>query len=192
MADVPVELARRIALLASDRESGASDILDAVVRLLRDALAVGAPIRPVARALCRAQPSMAPVWNAALEALVSGRAPHRFERFAQRVARAPEALRRFAAGCFSEDDGRAPLRLVDAVVQPFGAHRDRGPRSYAHAACRLQREPPGARGPAAGLAAGCLRHARSPTSPMPRIGHALASADAVLVRRRCRRRPTGS
>ncbi len=112
MADLPVELRHRIALLASDHESGASEILDEVIRLLRDVLSAGVPIKPVARALCRAQPSMAPVWNAALEALASAQSPERFERFAHRVARAPEALARFAVDCFSNDAPRAPLRLV--------------------------------------------------------------------------------
>ena len=62
----------RIALLASDRESGASEILDEVIAILRDAVAAGTPLLPVARAVCRAQPTMASVWNAALEVLAPG------------------------------------------------------------------------------------------------------------------------
>src|SRR5262245_39029259 len=112
MADVPVELRDRIALVAADRESGASEVLDAVIEVLRMALRTRAPVAPVARALCRAQPSMAPVWNAALAALASAHSPERFERFAQRVARAPEALARFGADCFSNDPPDAPLVLV--------------------------------------------------------------------------------
>jgi ribose 1,5-bisphosphate isomerase len=112
MVEVPVELQRRISLVASDRESGASEILDEVIRLLREALATAAPVKLVARALCRAQPTMAPVWNAALEAVASAHAPQRFERFAERVARAPEALTRFAADHFAGDAPSLPLRLV--------------------------------------------------------------------------------
>ena len=102
---------QRIALLASDRESGASEILDEVLGVFRDAVAGGVSLLPVARALCRAQPSMASVWNAALEVVAADRPEERLEAFATRVARAPEALARVAAGYF-QADGSGPLRLV--------------------------------------------------------------------------------
>ena len=102
---------QRIALLASDRESGASEILDEVVGVLRDAIAGGVSLLPVARALCRAQSSMASVWNAAIEVVAADRPEERLEAFAARVARAPEALARVAAGYF-QADGSGPLRLV--------------------------------------------------------------------------------
>ena len=102
---------QRIALLASDRESGASEILDEVLGVFRDAVADGVALLPVARAACRAQPSMASVWNAALEVVASDRPAARLEAFAARVARAPEALARVAAGYF-QGDGSGPLRLV--------------------------------------------------------------------------------
>ncbi|HEY6360762.1 MAG TPA: hypothetical protein VIX63_06635, partial [Vicinamibacterales bacterium] len=180
MADVPAGLRHRIALLASDHESGASEILDEVVRVLRDALRAGAPIKPVARALCRAQPSMAPVWNSALEALASAHAPERFERFVERVARAPAALARFGTDCFSDDTPHAPLRLVTlsfsrsvlVVVDALARARTvrvacsegrpalEGRRLASHLA-------------ASGTAVTCFSDAA--------LGHALASADAVLV-----------
>ena len=102
---------QRIALLASDRESGASEILDEVLGVFRDAIAAGVPLLPVARALCRAQPSMASVWNAALEIVAADGPEERLDGLAARVARAPEALARVAAGYF-QADGSGPLRLV--------------------------------------------------------------------------------
>src|SRR5215210_374796 len=110
MPEVPAELQRRVALIAADHVSGASEILDEVIGVLREALALGAPMKLVGRALCRAQPGMAPVWNAALEAAASAHAPQRLERFAQRVARAPEALTRFARDHFASDP--VHLRVV--------------------------------------------------------------------------------
>ena len=65
----------------------------------------------MARALCRAQPSMASVWNAALEVVAADRPAERLDAFATRVARAPEALARVAAGYF-QADGSGPLRLL--------------------------------------------------------------------------------
>ena len=102
---------QRIALLASDRESGASEILDEVLSVFRDAVAAGVALMPVARAVCRAQPSMASVWNAALEVVASDRPAERLEAFAARVGRAPDALAAVAAGYF-QADGPGPLRLV--------------------------------------------------------------------------------
>jgi translation initiation factor 2B subunit (eIF-2B alpha/beta/delta family) len=101
----------RVARLASDRESGASEVLDEVIAIFREALATGVPMLPLARAACRAQPAMASVWNAALEVLVPGGESERLETFAQRVARAPEALARFGTELFLTD-GEGPLRLV--------------------------------------------------------------------------------
>lgn len=88
----------RIAALAADRVSGASAILDRAIEILREALAGGADLTETARALVRAQPSMAPVWNAALAALAG---PERFEAFAARVQRAPAALTRTALDVFT-------------------------------------------------------------------------------------------
>lgn len=100
----------RIALVASDRESGASEVLEEVIAILREALVSGVPMLPIARAVCRAQPAMASVWNAALEVLAPDRASERLETFAQRVARGPDALVRFGSELFLADAG--PLRLV--------------------------------------------------------------------------------
>jgi hypothetical protein len=110
-ASVTEPFADRIALLASDRESGASEILDQVIDLFREAIAAGAPLLPLARAVCGAQPSMAPVWNAAIEIAGWDRPAERLEAFAARIARAPAALARVAADYF-QADASGPLRLV--------------------------------------------------------------------------------
>jgi ribose 1,5-bisphosphate isomerase len=180
MSEIPVELDRRIALLALDRESGASEILDEVIRVLRDAMARGASVPLIARALCRAQPSMAPVWNAALEAVASARSPQRFERFAHRVARAPDALRRFAIECFPPGMTEHPLRVVTlsfsrSVLLVLDAL---GQRRALQVSCSegrpaLEGRRLAARLAAAGTPVTCFADAA--------IGHALASADAVLV-----------
>ena len=180
MPEVPVELKRRIAGIASDRESGASEILDEVIGVLRDALAAGTPMTAVARAICRAQPSMAPVWNAALEALASAPAPERFERFALRVARAPQALTRVAVEFLSSDAGPAPLQLVTvsfsrsvAFVLEALAHTH-----ALHVACSegvpaLEGRRLASRLAASGIPVTYFSDAA--------IGHALASADVALV-----------
>jgi translation initiation factor 2B subunit (eIF-2B alpha/beta/delta family) len=180
VAEVPVELARRIAHIAADRESGASEVLDEVIGVLRDALAMGAPMTPVARAVCNAQPSMAPVWNAALEALAASHSPQRFERFVQRVARAPEALIRFAVDHLSDDAGPTPLRVVtlsfsrsvlmvlDALVRSHPVHVACSEGRPALEGRRLA-----SRLAASGIPVTCFSDAAT--------GDALAAADAVLV-----------
>jgi translation initiation factor 2B subunit (eIF-2B alpha/beta/delta family) len=191
MTNIPPDLDRRIALLATDRESGASEILDEVVGILRDALAVGVPMKPVARALCRAQPSMAPVWNAALEALASASVPDRFDRFAHRLARAPAALARFAAEAFSpaladaprpaRHPGRpVPLRLVTisfsrTVVGVLEALAWTRPLRVSCSESRpaLEGRRLASRLAGTGVAVTCFADAA--------IGHALASAEAVLL-----------
>ncbi len=111
-----------IAALAADRESGASDILARAITILREALASpDADVAHVAASICAAHPGMAPLWNAAATA-VRARAeedPARFERFAARVRRAPDALARFALEALCPEgtamDGAArltPLRVV--------------------------------------------------------------------------------
>ncbi len=95
--------------MAADRVSGASDLLARAIEILREALAVKSDVLPVARALVRAQPSMAPVWNAAIAALAAQDDPRRFDTFAERVAAAPRALT------------RAALALFDDAIRPRGA-----------------------------------------------------------------------
>lgn len=181
------EMERRIALLASDRESGASEILDEAIEILYVALARGC-VPAAARGLCRAQPSMASIWNAALTALAAGGEPALFDRFAARVARAPEAVARFARECFEigvetrdlSRDGAVPLRLVTVSFSRSVEHVLRtlaGVRSV-RVACSEGRPALEGRRLATRLAA-----ERVPVTCFSdaAIGHALAAADAVVV-----------
>jgi translation initiation factor 2B subunit (eIF-2B alpha/beta/delta family) len=177
VAEFLVELEPRIRRIAADRESGASELLDEVIAVLRDALSAGVAIGPVARAVCRAQPSMAPVWNAALAAVA---APERFERFARRAARGPAAMTRFAAECFAADDPGTPLHIVTLsfsrsvaiVLESLARTR---PLRVACSESRpaLEGRRLAARLAAEGTAITCFSDAA--------IAHALAAADAVLV-----------
>jgi len=184
------ELERRIALIASDRESGASEILDEALAILRDALADPADLISVARALCRAQPTMAPIWNASIAALGAQDDPERFNRFAQRVARAPEALARFALECFNDREntgqrvdggGRVlPLRLVTISFSRSVARvleviaQTRSLRvSCSEGRPALEGRRLATRLATAGIPVTCFTDAA--------IGQALGGADAVLV-----------
>lgn len=112
----PAELDVRIARLARDNTSGASEILEEAIAILRSAAAAQLPLLPLARALVRAQPSMASVWNAAICVLAERETPDRLQRFADRAARAPAAIGRVFAA-FVDTDGTtrrpdSPVRLV--------------------------------------------------------------------------------
>lgn len=102
----------RIQGIAANRVSGAAGLLDEAIAILRTALARDVAISPLARAVCRAQPSMAPLWNASVEALASRQDRERFERFASRVARSSSALARFARDHFPAAGRSTPLHLV--------------------------------------------------------------------------------
>jgi translation initiation factor 2B subunit (eIF-2B alpha/beta/delta family) len=181
--DLAAPFEHRIAALAGNRESGASELLVDAVAILRDALASGAPITPVARAVCRAQPAMACIWNAASVATAPTDAAERLDRFAQRAARAVDAITRFALDVFKADPGTpqgAPLRLVTlsysgTVAAVFDAlHRERPIR----VSCNESRPALEGRRLASRLASGgipvtCFGDAA--------IGQALAAADALLV-----------
>jgi translation initiation factor 2B subunit (eIF-2B alpha/beta/delta family) len=179
MTNIP-SLDHRIAQIGADHQSGASEILQEVLAVLTDALAGGAPMKPVARAICRAQPSMAPVWNAALAALASEQQPGRFERFAQQARRAPDALIRFASELFAIGPAPAPLRIVTisfsgtvAVVLESRA-RTRSLRvACAEGRPALEGRRLASRLARAGAAVTCFSDGA--------IGHALDSVDAVLM-----------
>lgn len=169
----------RIALLASDRESGASEILDEAIAIFRDALAAGMPPLPVARAVCRAQPSMASVWNAALEMLGPDGAPERLEVFAQRVARGTEAAMRIGSEFFLTDLER-PFRVVTlsfsrsvaTLLEAIAERRDvRVSCSESRPALEGRRL--ASRLASAGMAVTCFSDAA--------IGQALGAAEAVIV-----------
>lgn len=173
------QLQQRIARVASDRESGASEILDEVIGILREARAAGVPLAPVAQAVVRAQPSMAPVWNAALAALASDAGSDRLEQFAGRVARAQTAVNRFGAALF-ETGMRGPLRVVTlsysrstlALLEALAEARE------VRVACAEGRPALEGRRLAARLAAAGIPVTFFTDAA---VGHALGAADAVVV-----------
>ena len=102
------DLQQLLATIAADRVSGASEL----VVLALGALARGreegcAPA--VAGALCRAQPAMAPLWNAGIAAL--DRNPATFLHWRERRPRALDALQRVAMAALAPAPVR-PLRIV--------------------------------------------------------------------------------
>ena len=103
----PDDLIHRIEALRTNRTSGASAIVQEATAILLAARAARADIDSIARLIRNAQPSMAPVWNAAAAALSDN--PDRLNQFAERLRRAPAAIARFAAAHFSgELDEPAP------------------------------------------------------------------------------------
>ena len=102
---------RRVARIREDRTSGAAELQAEVSAILADALAAGTELRPLAQALLRAQPSMAPIWNAVRAALTAGTTAS-FQRYQQQVTRAPRALARHAASLLLTDASSAALKLV--------------------------------------------------------------------------------
>jgi ribose 1,5-bisphosphate isomerase len=179
MESLPPELVRRVAALASNRDAGASEILTQTMAILVEGRDRSLAMRELARMLCLAQPSMASVWNAALEALADEHAPGRFDRFAARVARASAALGRFGAELLAAG-GAGPLRLVTlslsrSVEVVFEAVRRQRP---IHVGCSegrpaLEGRTCAARLAEAGVPVTCFSDAA--------IAHTLAGADAVVV-----------
>ncbi|MBI2833810.1 MAG: hypothetical protein HYX76_05220 [Acidobacteria bacterium] len=92
-----------------NNSASASELLERAVRLLRqiDRGELGA----AGRALCRAQPCMASIWNAVAAALDS---PAELERFAERATRRNAAIARFARDALLAEraNGAAALHLV--------------------------------------------------------------------------------
>ena len=180
MAELSAELKLRIERVAADRESGASDILDEVIGILAAARAGHVAIAPVAGAICRAQPSLAPVWNAALEAVAAQHASGRFDLFTRRVARGGAALARFAVEAFSVGPVSGPLRLVTisssrSVVTVIDAVRQRRDVRLSCSESRpaLEGRRLAARVASLGVPVAFFGDAA--------IGRALAAADAVLL-----------
>jgi translation initiation factor eIF-2B subunit delta len=108
-------LRSRVDQLARDRESGASELLTRALAILRDAQNQGSAVLvDAARAVCRAQPGMAPFWNAAVAALAETFSPGALDAFASRFARSSSALVRFAVQGIAgapEERGR-PLHVT--------------------------------------------------------------------------------
>ena len=87
-------LAARVQAIADDHLSGASTLTRLAIAVLIDASRFGAmAVETVACRLCRAQPAMAPLWNAAALA-VGEEGDDAVQRLAAQVDRAPRALAR--------------------------------------------------------------------------------------------------
>ena len=116
--------------IADDRTSGATTLLEAATRLIETGLSAHADVLRLACELVRAQPTMAPIWLAAIEGVVARDDPERFVRFALRVRRAPAALTRVAVDTLA--DAHPPMHLVTlsysgAVARAVTALAARGP-----------------------------------------------------------------
>lgn len=96
MAQMTPALARGVAMIRADNRSGAAAVAAAAVGLLADAHRESQrTVAAVASAVCEAQPSMAPVWNAAALALRAD-GGDALVRYGQLLDRAPRALARVA------------------------------------------------------------------------------------------------
>ena len=103
------ELTRRITLIGQDTLSGSAELSRQARAVLADALQHGCA-REIAVALVRAQPSMAPIWNAAISAIESLSAPEAWDHAVRRRERADRALERVALPALTFDD--TPPRQV--------------------------------------------------------------------------------
>ncbi len=176
MALLPLH--ERLAALGANTTAGAAELLAETLDILFTARASHLEMRDVACAVRDAQPTMAPLWNAAAAALSDD--PERLNQFAQRVRRAPAALARYAAAHFTDDDPQRPLRVVtlsysSSVVIVLDAIHATRPL---HITCSESRPALEGRRLAAQLAA--------TGTPVTYVGdaaiaHALDGADAVIV-----------
>jgi translation initiation factor 2B subunit (eIF-2B alpha/beta/delta family) len=89
------QLAERIAHLATDRQSGASELSRLARGILQESLAHGDTLE-VAAALCRALPAMAPIWTSAVTAVRAVTAPEVWARAIARWTRSERMLERIA------------------------------------------------------------------------------------------------
>jgi translation initiation factor 2B subunit (eIF-2B alpha/beta/delta family) len=167
--------------IAEDRESGSSEILALAIDILRGCLAAGDRVEDCAIALCRAQPTMAPVWNAARAAVAAMNDPEAFEQFARRASRAPQAVVRFAVDVLTTGVGAgatvrlATLSYSSSVAKVGEALARERPVEFA---CTEGRPVFEGRTLAARLAAaGCRVRFFTDAA----IGHALDECDAVIV-----------
>jgi translation initiation factor 2B subunit (eIF-2B alpha/beta/delta family) len=104
------ELLASIAELAGDRTSGATVLTNRAMDILDAATAAGLTLH-AAGALCRAQPTMASMWTAAIAAIGERVQPGRMQRFRQRQQRGTSALARSAVPALLPSPPR-PMRLI--------------------------------------------------------------------------------
>lgn len=171
------ELRRAIDGLADDHRSGASALaLEAIGTLVRAAAHGPHVTAEVARALCQAQPSMAPIWNAAVTALQPDGA-RGLELLAERIRRAPRAFSRLAPDALQPS---AALRIVTYSASASVRACLEGLRARADVtvACAEGRPLCEGRDMASALAAGGFRVELFTDAA---IALALEKSDAVLV-----------
>ena len=173
-----VSVHERLAALAANRTAGAAELLAEALDIFFTARAAHADMREIAHAVCEAQPTMAPLWNAAAAATAAD--PERLNQFAERVRRAPATLARYAAAHFTEDDHMHPLHVVtisfsSSVVVALEAIRSIRLLSVSCSESRpaLEGRRLAARLAAAGVPVTYFSDAA--------IAHSLSSADAVIV-----------
>jgi translation initiation factor eIF-2B subunit delta len=106
------DLDRRVADIAANRRSGASELLVEMAAVLMDALAAGVDLKPLARQIIQAQPSMAPAWNLIGHALGATSDPAAFAHYVAQLTRAPRTVAHHAAALLLTDAEAGPLRLV--------------------------------------------------------------------------------
>ncbi len=116
------KLAHRVDVIESDHASGASALAAQAVDILCDAVSLGPLVLArIGRALCRAQPAMAPIWNAAALAFGSdGEESLRLLR--ARMTRAPESMSKVLSRLLLPEasaGNRPPLSL--ATVSQSGS-----------------------------------------------------------------------
>lgn len=173
-----VSIHERLAALAANNTAGAAELLAEALDILLAARAAHADMRAIARAVCEAQPTMAPLWNAAAAATADD--PERLNQFAARVRRAPAIVARYAAAHFAADDSKRPLHVVtisfsSSVVVVLDAISRIRPLAVS---CSESHPALEGRRLAAHLAAAALPVTYFGDAA---IGHALPGADAVIV-----------
>jgi hypothetical protein len=172
------ELFAGIAALADDRHSGAGALAARALNLLMRDDAQRVLVRAAA-AVCRAQPTMAPVWNAALAALADREEPGTLDRFRARLGRAPAALERYALGVLVPDSVRAVrLATLSASRTVLATVRGLARRVDVHISCSEGRPVLEGREMAVALAAA---GARVTLCTDAALGSSIDGADAVLV-----------
>jgi translation initiation factor 2B subunit (eIF-2B alpha/beta/delta family) len=178
VALLPADIQAEIAAIAADRLSGASYLLERAIGVLRRALAGDAAVESVARAVHLAQPSMAGLLNAALEAMAASGHPERFDRFAERVRRGATAIARWGLSAF--EDMPAPVRIVtvSASRSVLTIVLELSKRRPVHVTCAEAQPAREGRALAARLAAADIGVTLVSD---PAIATALPEADAVLV-----------
>jgi translation initiation factor 2B subunit (eIF-2B alpha/beta/delta family) len=173
-----VSVHERLAALAANKTAGAAELLGEALDIFFAARAAHANMRDIARAVCEAQPTMAPLWNAAAAATAGD--PERLNQFAERVRRAPATLARYAAAHFAEDAAKRPLHVVtisysSSVLVVLDAIRDIRPLSVS---CSESHPALEGRRLAARLAAAAVPVTYFGDAA---INQALSGADAVIV-----------